>query len=36
MSLHLDANAILAARHGCNGDEILTFDKDLLKYLAVK
>ena len=29
-------DAILAARHGCNGDEILTFDKDLLKYLAVK
>ena len=27
-------DAILAARHRCNGDEILTFDKDLLKYLA--
>ena len=29
-------DSILAARHLCNGDEILTFDKDLLKYLAVK
>lgn len=29
-------DAILAARHRCNGDEILTFDKDLLKYLAAK
>ena len=29
-------DSILAARHRCNGDEILTFDKGLLKYLAVK
>ena len=29
-------DAILAARHLCNGDEILTFDRDLLKYLTAK